>query len=254
MTLSIIIGLATMLIALNGLIFQPKKDPEGPTNWKNINTFGRILFGLIILLIVLNIAESYYDERNHTKEVNRLLTSQEELKEINGHLIKVMSVADGYNAIIRGIVAFDNPVDDNKIRTALNNVFLKYAQIDLRAINKLGEYKGRIDYATHPEVRKYLRLSEIPERSFFSRYREIDLINSYFFEIRCSKLKILNDDKIQYARFDKFDEVLDARARSFEWSRDFGRLYHVNAIYIDELEIEELDKVKLGQWLYFGRL
>lgn len=237
-----------MIIALNGLLFQTKKKPEGPVHWRNVNLFGRILFASIIFLTGLNIIGSYTNEKKHTNEVNQFLTSQNELKEINRHLIKVMSVADGYNAIIRGVVVFRKDVNEIQIRSALENLFLKYAEIDLYAKNKLGEYQGRIDYATHPEVRKFLRLSEVEPDSYFYRYRLDSFGSSYFFEIRCSGIKILNEEKIQYARFSP-DEHLHVQAKTFEWSRDFGRLYLVEMVMIDEIEIEELENVRLGEML-----
>jgi hypothetical protein len=250
MLINIMIIFATMIIALNGLLFQTKIKPEGPVQWRNVNLFGKILFALIIFLTGLNIFGSYINEKQHANEVNQFLTSQNELKEINRHLIKVISVADGYNAIIRGVVVFRRDVNETQIRNALKNLFLKYAEIDLHAENKLGEYQGRIDYAAHPEVRKFLSLNEVESDSYFFRYKEYFLGDSYFFEIRCTGIKILNDEKIQYARFSP-NEHLSVRAKTFAWSRDYGRLYHVESVWIDEIEIEELENIRLEEMLNF---
>lgn len=257
MFIIIAIVVASMFVALNGLLYQPKKDSTKPVSWQNINLVGKILFGLVILLAILATTKSIYDEGNYEKEIKSrndritgLIESQRELKEINNHLIKVMSVADGYNAIIRGVITFKQSVDDTQIRNALKNLFLKYAEVDLKAENKLGEYRGRIDYAAHPEVRKFLHLSNLEPDSYFSRYQNYSNHRSYYFEIRCSRIKILNPDNIQYARFSP-DEDLHVRVNTFEWSRDFGRLYYVEKIMIDEIEIEELEKITLQKTLQF---
>ena len=299
MILSISIGIVSILIALNGLLYQPKKDPSAPATWSNINRLGKYLFALILLINLLNVSKSIYDSQIQSKEVTRrdteireLIESQKqltndnnilkskmeatlmqqiELSDTNRHLIKVMSVADGYNAIIRGTVQFRKSVSDKEIRNALNNLFLKYAEARISASNQLGTYTGRIDYAAHPEVRKFLALSQNLGGYIADRYRRMAAdswdkaedeylkmlitkrhmpADSYYFEIRCSKLKILNKDKIQYARFQP-NERLDIEVMSFAWSRDFGRLYNVSKIYIDEIEIEELQKKPINQMLLF---
>ena len=205
---------------------------------------------------LLIITKNTIDEKNRNKEIA-------DQKEINRHLIKVMSVADGYNVIIRGVAVFNRQRNDQQIRDALKNIFLKYAEINIQAENKLGLYQGKIDYATHPEVRKFLNLQESENESFYYKYQE-HLIESryrynrpptfepfpYFFEIRCSGLKILNKDNIQYARFDK-NEYIDIKAQTFEWSRDFSRIYHIGIVMIDEVEIEELGKYNLRELLHF---
>jgi hypothetical protein len=71
-----------------------------------------------------------------------------------------MSVSDGYNALIRGVVSFTETVTDQKIRDALHNLFLKYAEVQLFAENIFGKYSGKIDYAASPEIRRFIRLSD----------------------------------------------------------------------------------------------
>jgi hypothetical protein len=277
MVLSVAIGIVSLLIALNGLIYQPKKDPSGPATWSNISRLGKCLFALILIINLLNVAKTIYDSEEQSREVNRrdkaikeLLESQRsltatnevlkstmklsilqqaELREINQHLIKVMSVADGYNATIRGVVRFRGNVSESQIRGALTNLLLKYARVEIKASNKLGTYSGRIDSGAHPEVRKFLALSQKEDGYISSKYRDMPA-GSYYFEIRCSKLKILSNEKIQYAQFHPNDR-LQVLIRHFEWSKDFGRLYNVAVVLLDEIEIEELQKVPIGKTLYF---
>lgn len=245
-----------MILALNGLVLQPKKNPQKSTSWKNLNNTGKILFVIIVLMSLLIIIKNSIDEKSRNKEIA-------EQKEINRHLIKVMSVADGYNVIIRGVAVFNRQRNEQQIRDALKNIFLKYAEINIQAENKLGSYKGKIDYATHPEVRRFLNLQESDRESFYYKYHEL-LTESrykyyrppsfeplpYFFEIRCSGLKILNNDNIQYARFNE-NEYINIKAKTFEWSRDFSRIYHIGIVIIDEVEIEELGKYYLRKLLHF---
>jgi hypothetical protein len=239
-----------MIIALNGLLFQTKRNIEGPAHWRNLNLFGRIFFALVMFLTGLNILAIYTNENKHTNEVNQLLISQNELKEINRHLIKVMSVADGYNAIISGVVTFNKEVNEIQIRSAIANLFLKYVEIDIQAENKLGIYHGRIDYGAHPEVRKYLNLSNVEFNNNLSIEKQHFPRNSYFYEIRCSGVKILNDDKIQYARFN-LNEKINVKTKKFDWSSDFRRIYNVESVFIEECIIEELETFHLNKTIYF---
>jgi hypothetical protein len=69
-----------------------------------------------------------------------------------------MSVAGGYSALLSGVVVFDQVPSRQRVEEALRNLFLKYAEVDIGAWNRLGEYSGRVDYGAHPEVRRYLNL------------------------------------------------------------------------------------------------
>jgi len=237
--LTVIIIVASTFVALNGLLYQPKKDPNGPPNWKNISSTGKILFGIMLLLAALSITQTIYSSLTQKNEIS-------ELVEINNQLIKVMSVADGYNALVTGIVVFDRPMTEVQIRAALQNLFLKYVEIDLSAANKLGSYKGRIDYGAHPEVRKFLRVSEESDSELSNRYMQFLSPTSYFFEVRCSRLKILSPQKIQYARMSA-DEQIRAEVIPAPMYRDFRRLYNIRDIFIGDLVIEELDKLRLDK-------
>ena len=258
MVVDLLIALATLGIAFNGLVYQPKKDPDRPASWSNINTHGKLLIGGLLVLAVLTVGKRIIDQRNQSAReaadagrIEELIASQQQLKEINRHLIKVMSVADGYNAVVRGVVSFESAVSESEIRNALQNLFLKYAHIEIHAENRLGTYSGRVDYGAHPEVRKFLRTSDLDQSSpLYSATGGAPLPNEYYFEIRCEDLKILNDEKIQYARFDPA-EPLYARASAFEWSRDFNRIYKVETIRLHELEIEELGTVPVMGILHF---
>ena len=50
MLLEVIISLATLIIALNGLLFQPKKDVNKSISWTNINTSGKLIIFLLLLI------------------------------------------------------------------------------------------------------------------------------------------------------------------------------------------------------------
>jgi hypothetical protein len=230
--LTIVMIIVSTFVALNGLLYQPRKNPNSPPSWSNISRMGKTLFCIILFLSAMSIVQTIYNNVNKQKEINDLMQSQKELKEINNQLIRVMSVADGYNALLDGVVEFRQPMNDNRIREALQNLFLKYVEIEISAQNKLGVYTGRIDYGAHPEVRKFLKMNS-------------DGI-SYSFEIRCSKLKILNSQKIQYARMGQ-DERISAKVKVFEWYRDYQRLYGIRSIEIHNLTIEELDKLPINQ-------
>jgi hypothetical protein len=135
-----------------------------------------------------------------------------------------MSVANGYNALIRGVVSFRNIRDAHRIEDAIKNLIIKYISIKIEARNKLGVHLGEVDYGTYSGIKRYLNLAQVEEDMLLSKYR--NMINTmhpgYFFEVRCSNLKILNDDKIQYARLDHTDSLLIS-AEPFPHSRVFGQ-------------------------------
>jgi len=314
MILTMILLIATAFISLNGVLYQPKKDPDKPLNWKNISLTGKILFFIILAFSALSIIKSIDEDRKKQEEIaNRdaqigelllaqkdlniqiafrdakidelllaqsglknelvsrdakidelllaqgelkselvsrgakiddLLLAQNELNEINSHLIKVMSVADGYNAVVRGVIVFAYPVSEDEIQETLRVLFFKAIQMSLTAENKLGTYFGRLDYSADPEVKKFLRLSYPEGTDLGSRYSQYTSPTTYFYEIRFSKLKILNDQNIQFARMSP-DDKIDFHVQHFSWARDFERLYSVRTIVIGDLLIEELGELQL---------
>jgi len=69
---------------------------------------------------------------------------------------------------------------------------------------------------------------------------------SLYFDIRCSNLKILSADKIQYARFEN-DPPVESKVTTFpEMWQDFQNLYHVSQVFVDSIVIEELGGVIVG--------
>src|SRR5580693_7667560 len=98
MLLTIVTIIASLFLSLNGLLYQPKKNVQGPATLKNINSTGKLLFGLILLLTSISIYKTITDNIAKDKEIeenkgkiNALLSAQEDLKTTNNYLIKVMS-------------------------------------------------------------------------------------------------------------------------------------------------------------------
>jgi hypothetical protein len=259
MTIDLFLETAALFLALAAVLMQPKRNPDEPASWRNLSAVGRILLAVIVIVGIVKIGKSIRDataqrmERDaHAKEVAQLNSNITDLRETNTHLIKVMSVADGYNALVSGTVTFQRAVGEPEIKHALENMFLKYAHVNLEAKNKLGVYHGRIDYGVHPLLWKYRRLSEIQSAPELVRLREsvppgaID--RSYYFELRCSGLKIFSDAKIQYAHFGPSDR-LDAHLEVFSWWHDFQALYAIEHVFIDKITIEELGDIPIHKAL-----
>jgi hypothetical protein len=61
MLLTIIIGIAVLAIALNGWLYQPKKNPDDALSWNNLNKIGKTLLFLIILANTASIAKTIID-------------------------------------------------------------------------------------------------------------------------------------------------------------------------------------------------
>lgn len=247
MIFKLTVGLITIILALNGLLFQTKKDANGTSSWSNLNTTGRILLILILSLGILNIAKGLYDDQTNALETAKL-------KKANERLMKVVSVSSGYNALIRGVVSFSRPVSEDRFRDAAKNLFLKYVSVDLYAENKEGRYEGKVDFGTHPELWKFRNLSQISDGAILSKYRDVlsgvPKNQIFFYEIRCSNLKILSQEKIQYTKLDDTDDLKVIVQERLGYI-DFGQVYNVKSIYIDEVQIEELGNYKIGELLSF---
>ncbi|WP_223527646.1 hypothetical protein [Pseudomonas sp. GL-R-19] len=251
-----------MALALAGLLLQTRHEPSAPPSWKNLSKSGRLVLLLLLIISTAKIYKGYYDDELKTiagseraSEMRQLQTSNASLLETNEHLIKVMSVASGYNALLSGVIYFEQPtnktkITDSSVRHALENIFVKYAEVTIKASNKLGDYSGRVDFGYPPEVKRYLNLSLSGSDATLIKYREKTFdspaVNAFYFEVRCPNLKILNREKIQYARFSS-QEPLTVSVRKYEYWGDFERLYHVRGVYIDKLEIEELGPVRIAQ-------
>jgi hypothetical protein len=250
MSLGIIIELLSLSLALTGLLLQTRRDPSVPTSWHNLSNGGRFVLVLLVLVASAKIVKSQNDSRAQHEASVKLQISNNDLIETNKHLIKVMSVAGGYSALISGIVVFDGIPAKQKVEEALRNLFLKYAEVEVTASNRLGTYEGRVDYGAHPEVRRYLNLTHVQDDSILVRLRNRIPIDqwprAFFYEIRCANFKILNAEKIQYARFDQ-NERMQAAAGVFEWWPDFRSLYGARSLYIDKLKIEELEEIPIGR-------
>jgi hypothetical protein len=243
MPLGIIIEILSLILALCGILLQTRRDPSAAPSWRNLSNGGRLILFLIVIAASIKIIKSKIDS---TAQHN----ANAELLKTNQHLIKVMSVSSGYNALLTGIVIFEGLPAQNQVEKTLSNLFLKYAEVQITATNSFGTYEGRVDYGAHPEVRRFLNIQHIQEDSILLRLRslvsESQKLNAYFFEIRCANLKILSKDKIQYAHFDSKDQIHGA-AKVFEWWHDFRSLYGVRSLYIDKLTIEELGEIQIGR-------
>ncbi len=77
MLISISIVVVTMLIALNGILYQPLIDPVKSIKWSNINPYGKVLIAFIVVLTILNIYKSYYDEQTKKEEQKQLINQIE---------------------------------------------------------------------------------------------------------------------------------------------------------------------------------
>jgi hypothetical protein len=258
MTLGLLVESIAFVLAVAGLLLQPKRDPSAPPSWSNLSRMGKLILVLILAAGSAKMIKMVRDGRAQAAQraaqqtlIDRQNQELRDLKETNQHLIKVMSVAGGYNARVEGVVTFARPVSDGQIREALRNLFLKFALIEIEASNRLGEYRGRVDYGAHPELFRYLWLARVNSESMLipnsARVTGPDLDRSYYFELRCANLKILNPQRIQYAQFDN-DPPVRAKVLSnpYAW-KDFHTLYGIKRLTTFRLTLEELGEVTLAQ-------
>lgn len=260
MFLKLFIEGVAVSLAVAGLLLQPKKDSSRPPSWANLTGVGRIILGLILIAGFAKTVKAISDERSAAAQrvrqaevIEQQKNDLADLRETNAHLIKVMSVAGGYNAQLHGVVTLRRASSEAQVRDAIENLFLKYAFVTLNASNKLGEYSGRVDYGTHPELRRYRAASALGSDTELTVHAAdlspSERSRSFYFEVRCGSLKILNHDRIQYVRFAN-DHPVSAKVESYPvaW-RDFQQLYGVERIYLDRIVIEELGEVTLNHLL-----
>ena len=111
-----------MLIAWNGVIFETKKNPSNPPHFKNINLFGKILLGLIVLLTLLNITKNLYDEKNHTNEVKILMNFVSELRTSFEVLIDINTrLRNELGEVGKKITIQTKAVEEIKILTSISD-------------------------------------------------------------------------------------------------------------------------------------
>jgi hypothetical protein len=249
MNLGALIELIALILAVSALLVQPKKNPSAPPAWKNLNPAGRVLLALILVAGGIKLTKSKLDAEAQQRARERQQAVIDSLQETNRHLIKVMSVAGGYNARLHGVITFSSSPSESRIRDALKNLFLKYASVELAVAGRAGTYRGRVDYGAHPEVYRFLSASQVdPESGLIPNRIALPPPSqgrAFYFEVRCPALKILNDDKIQYVRYSS-DLPMQARVVTFpEMWRDFRRLYGIESLEVHRIDIEELGSIRI---------
>jgi len=247
------------VLALAGLLMQPKKDIDKPISISNINKAG-ILMCVVILILgaastfqMIDSEKKSKVDKDELKQHNSTLQSQlSMLLDSNRILTKVVSVGDGYNAHIRGTIKFRKRKSESEIKSALKNLFSKFVNINLVAYNELGKHQGRIDHSVNPHIRRFRRVSEITSNSDLIRHVDTSMLGpySYFFEVKVENLKILNKDKIQFVMIN--GSTLETTVEEFSHWRDFGSLYNVDHIYISDLVVEELSDYSINKHLDFN--
>lgn len=241
-----VIGVA---LAIGGLLLQTKKNATAPSSWANLSTAGRIVLALVVLAGTLRIQKSRVDSAAQQTSSARQRAVIDSLQATNQYLIKVMSVAGGYSARLHGIVTFARSPTDVEVRHALQNLFFKFAAVDLTASNRFGNYRGRVDYGAHPEVYLFRNLAAMTHEPGLLpadlSIPEDERVRSFYFDVRCSALKILNDDKIQYAQFPG-DAPVHAQITTWPGAlRDFQSLYGVTYLRVYRIDLEELGSVPI---------
>ena len=243
--------LLAIVIAVWALLAEPLKDPKEGFSLSNVARAGYFFVGLIFLAGGIKLFNSYLDSTAQARADAEQQARIDDLRSTNNHLIKVMSLGDGYNARIVGVVTFDHQVSESHVEKTLRNLFLKHVSIELEAKNKLGTYRGRVDYGAHPEVFRYLNAERLDASTPLLLSPEALLLAeqspAFFFDIRCGSLKILNDEKIQYARFGDDPPVQATLATSPGMWRDFRQLYSVSEVFVDRVTLEELGDVAVGR-------
>ena len=204
MSLSVVIEILALALALCGLLLQTRRDPNLQPSWRNLSWAGRLILVLLIAIAAFKVVKGNQDAEAARRARAETKKSYDSLLAVNNQLVRVMSVASGYSAQISGVIVFAITPDQDNVEKALENLFLKFAEVEVVASNRLGEFHGRVDYGAHPDVFRFLNLQRIQEDPLLVQLRDrvpaSERPRAFFFMIRCGNFKMLNADKVQYAR------------------------------------------------------
>lgn len=75
----ILIGILTLFVALNGVIFEIKKDPDKPPGLKYMSTAGKTAALVIVVLGTYTVIKQILDERNAASD-NQALKNQLDMR------------------------------------------------------------------------------------------------------------------------------------------------------------------------------
>ena len=260
--ITIIAILISTLIGLNGVLFQPKKNPDEKVSWKNINSWGKALLASLIVLGMLSIIQTIQtDKKNKIKEETletekieqriRFENEKAEQKDFSNYLIKVASICEGYTVIIRGTVDFYHSPMDTELKNTLKNMWFKYLDCKILAENKFGNYEGNLFASYPPLIQRYLNLRvEKPQSEFINRFESSDYMNPFFFELNFSNVKIVNEEKIMFAKHGQ--SKIDIRVNKTAFANDFNRLYGVRQITISDIILNDYEPIEINETFEFN--
>jgi len=246
METSIIVIVISTFTALNGVLFQPKKDPEKKISWSNVNKWGKLLLTSIFILgLVSSIQIIQTNKKTKIKE-KKLKVEKEEQKDFNNYLIKVASVCDGYTSIIRGTLDFEKAPTEAIVRSTLQNMFFKYLQCEILASNKFGNFKAKLFNSSQPYIKRFLNLRiETPRSDFIKNFESSRYQNPFFFELSFDKVKLINENEIMFAKHGQSEVYTNIEKTSY--ADDFSRLYGIKSIFITEIVINDYKPISINK-------
>ena len=181
-----VIGILTLIVALNGILFQPKKNIRKPLSLKNLNKFGFVLIGVLLILTSVTIYQQVNDKLDNKK-----------LQERNEYILKAMNFCNGYDLLVSGTIQFKKSESEKHIRTSLKNLFIKEAKVQLVTHNNLGNFEGEVNAYKNVEINKFWNL----------RREGSSAKNTNRFELKFEDVKILNKESIPYVKLSNEDKI-----------------------------------------------
>ena len=233
----------TFFIALNGILFETRKNSKKRLSWNNINKYGILLITLLILITGLSVIQEILDEKDDKKREQVYNDKMNELREYNLYMLKAIGMEKGYTLSVMGYIQFKKSVSKSFIDTALKNLFVKGAEIEINATNKYGTFKGTTNHSRNIRVDSidvFLNTHRNRNNRFTRLDEELNNRNNcYFFKIRCFSIYLRNDEKIPYVKISQNDSI-NIFARRLLYYSAFMDLYHVTDYNLTIIEIEEL--------------
>jgi len=165
-------------------------------------------------------------------------------------LNKLKSVADQSNVTIQGIVNFNKDVDEITAKEILQNLFLKYIDVDFSVENAKGKFIGGIDSTTHPRIDIYVKGSNIQEDDDYFRFKQFCKEWSYYYKIYCEPVRILNEDNRPYERI-SLRELLKIDIKKMKGVSTLAKRDHIDQVMVDLFLFDRLGKHHMHKFVEF---
>lgn len=166
-------------------------------------------------------------------------------------LLKRSTPDDPYTSVtIEGVVSFDRAMEEDQVRSMLNDLYLKYIKVHFSAENKLGKFRGDIFPDSNHEVVLFVLGDDIREDDDYFRFQQFCNQWAYYYKIKCDSIKIVNQDNQPYY-FTTVSDFLETHIAKYEGADELARQNHIVKIMVDLFRFDKLGKNHTHKFVRF---